>query len=157
MPNTQFSELHTLVRVILQDTDTDAIRYSDSVLNSHLELLCLLDSDYTKTAGLDEFNAELSDKLKALAILKAALNIVTPQPHHFAYKTPVHSVTRKGGVLELRTWLRRQINLVSSSSLFGMAYESFTEALALHCDRLTDLIDDATALDARSRTALRSS
>lgn len=116
---TTFSELRPLIRVLLGDTDPQLIMYPDTVLDSHIRLRTLTDNnlDVLEDGNSGQFVTVLTAAQKSLVILKVAKAIISPVPDSFAYRNPVHSVSRKGGTIQLLAYLDSQIDEVEGGNI----------------------------------------
>lgn len=95
--------------------------YSNAVLNQHINMaLALINDDSLDSVEVAEvppsegipgtpadwaFTTDLPRGKRAAIALKAARTVIAPEGTDFAYKTPVHSVTRKGGAQALRLFI----------------------------------------------------
>ncbi len=115
---TAFSDLYPLVRTILADNDPQRIMYSDGVIDSQIRLRILTDNDLNvqESGSTKIFTTDLTPTQKALIILQVAKAIIVPLSNEFSYRNPVHSVSRKGGVLQLLSNLDEQISELENSN-----------------------------------------
>lgn len=116
---TQFSDLYPLIRVLLGDNDDQNRMYSDQVLASQIRLRILTDDDLSvqEDGSSTIFTESLTAQQKALIILRAAKAIIAPVPNEFSYRSPVHSVSRRGGSIQLLSYLDEQIDTVEGGNI----------------------------------------
>lgn len=127
---TAFITLYPLVRALLGDHDAQVRMYSDTVLDAQLRLRLLTDNDpvVLEDGTTRIFTTELTPVQKALLIYRMAKAILAPQADFFSYKTPVHSVTRRGHILSLRAYLDEQLELLEGGSAL-LRYDSDLDAM----------------------------
>lgn len=115
---TTFKSLHCLIRAVLGDNDSQVLLFSDDTLNSHIRLRILADNnqDVQEDGELAVFTRDLTAQQKTLLILKVSKAIIAPVPDSFSFRNAVHSVSRRGGSLQLLSWLDEQIESVESDS-----------------------------------------
>lgn len=126
---TSFKSLHTLIRAILGDSDSQVVMYSDCVLDSHIRLRILTDNnqEVQEDGESANFTKDLTSQQKALLVFKIAKAIIAPVPDSFSYRNAIHSVSRRGGTLQLLSYLDEQIE-----SLEDGGYLKFdTEIIAM--------------------------
>jgi hypothetical protein len=119
MATTQFQELRDLIRPLLGDADSRRRMFSDVVIDSHIRLRILTDNslDVQEDGTSGVFTEELTAPQKALIIFKVARAIISPIPDSFAYRNPVHSVSRRGGSIQLIAYLDGQIEEVEGGNI----------------------------------------
>lgn len=113
---TSFKSLHTLIRAVLGDSDSQVLIYSDCVLDSHIRLRILTDNNQEAQEDGDSaiFTRDLTAQQKALLVIKVAKAIIAPSPDSFSYRNAVHAVSRRGGTLQLLSYLDEQLELLES-------------------------------------------
>lgn len=128
---TTFAELYPMIRVLLGDTDTQVVMFSDAVLNSHIRLRIMTDNDLNVqedgTSAI--FTAVLTATQKALIILKVAKALISPVANKFSYRNVVHSVSREGGSQQLLAYLDDQIIELESSNGSLMRFDTEIAAI----------------------------
>lgn len=112
---TTFSELAQTVRPILGDTDLQRPVYSESTIMAHFRLYAMMEGMAFSDSG---FTDELTGSQKAMAILKVARGILSPQDNNFMYKTPIVTVSRSGGVMQMISWIDNKIAALNVDKLF---------------------------------------
>lgn len=141
---TTFADLAPLIRAALGDYDAQSFLYSDDAINSQLRLLIMTmnDSTFQENGQSFAFTTDLAVKQKAQAIFKVAIAMCSPQSNYFSYRTPIQSVTRSGGAMQLLAWLQGQLDLVNGGA-FAIACDDELSAMLQGPRRYTEALDQA--------------
>lgn len=130
MTTTAFSELHPFIRAVLGDTDPQRQMYKSTTLDSHIRLLTFQQGnlEYQEVGTTAKFNVELTPYQKAKLIYQVAKSIVSQMPSSFSYRTPVHSVSRSNGTVQLLAYIEEQIAEIDGG-VTTMAYDTDLSAI----------------------------
>jgi len=145
---TTFSSLYGFIRAILGDRDPVRVMYSDDVLDQHISLaaMMLMDSAVVVDEESDPlaFTTTLSTTNKGIVVLEAALTILGPNSEYFSYRTPIHSVTRSGGVNSIISWIEDRLGDLRGGR-FAFTADNELIALVNGAERFIDAFDEALA------------
>lgn len=127
---TEVKEVRDFVRTVLGDSDSQRLLYSDATIDGHIKLLLIKENDHEIQVSPvpGEFTNDLTPTQKALTIYRTALSILSGQPDQFFYKSPVMSVSRKGGVLQLIAFINKQIADLQGGTI-ALAYDTELDAM----------------------------
>jgi len=111
-----------------------------------LELMTLCDEAIAEEVDSDPeaFTKELTAVQQALVIYSVARSVVSPKDNFFHYKTPVLTITRKGGALNLIAHLDNQITRLCGGA-FPIGMETDLEAYIARENRYYDELCSAIA------------
>lgn len=119
---TQFKEIRSLARAIMLDVDDQNFMYPDAVIDSHIKLIVMVENKTTIQMPDEEttppaFTATLTPTDKALLAYLVARSIISPNPDYFTYKSPVLTVARAGGTIQLLNQIQRQLDQLQGGFL----------------------------------------
>ena len=141
---TKFSDLYPYVRALLGDHDAQRRMYSEDAINGHIRLRIMVDDlpDLQEDASSKEFTETLTATAKALLIFKVAKALLSPSPDLFSHRDPVMAFTRRGGVVQLMTYLDGQIEDLEGGAML-LRFDTELDAMLNDAERFLNNYTDA--------------
>lgn len=143
---TSFDDVHSQIRVILGDVDSQNYRYAVTTLDEWLRLIVTAEQN----AGIQEngtsrvFTEDLSKVDQAILAYSVARGIISGTPDFFQYRTPVMTVARKGASQQMLSFIDRQLANLQGVGGFLALYEDNEIAAAWNWfDRFWNDFEDA--------------
>jgi len=119
-----YSQIVSFVRALTFDNDSDAYRYSSSVIKQHIQIAVVTASFTVSFDAVNRvFNRQLSESEKLELACICSLNILIGLPEDFSYKTPVMSVRRKFNVNGMVARIEDMLKRISGGSMSISAYD----------------------------------
>lgn len=146
---TTFADLYTYIRTILGDTDSVVVVYLDNVLDQQIRLALAtdpLDLNLEESGTTKTFTKTLTLTEQATMSFLVARALAANLDNEFSYKTPVHSVRRKGGAANLRSYIAEMIDELSGGNVIINEEGELSLYLNYHdryCDDYTQALNDS--------------
>lgn len=146
MPTT-FEQIRAYVRTIIGDTNPIVPMYTNEILDGQIRFVILtINSDDIQEGVSGEFTDDLTASEKAKVSLRVALGLVAPRESEFSYKSPVLSVTRKGGTNRLYQYLMDLLlGIDTGGNRFAISSETDLEAMLNGANRFLNEYTDAVS------------
>lgn len=116
---TTFNAVRDFVRPLLGDTDKQRIVYSDAVIDQHIRLVIITHADAAvqENGESAQFTVELGQQQLAIMVFRVAKSIISPRDNFFSYKTPILTITRNGGQVQLMSYIDSNISKLSGGAI----------------------------------------
>ena len=144
---TKFSDLYPLMRALVGDNDEQLRMFSDSVLDSHLRVVILIENstEIQEQSNTRQFTTDLTPTQKALMVLRGARSVIAPIPNSISWKNPVTSGSRRDMVAFLIPFLEGKIEEVEGGGGMYIKSDSEMTAMLRGYERYLDEYADAWA------------
>lgn len=143
--STTFAEIRSYVRTVVGDFNAMVPMYENDAIDSQIRLVILVLNVTDIQEGLTgEFTDDLTSSEKAKVIFRTALGLIAPRESEFSYKSPVLSVTRKGGTARLYQYLMDLLlGIDSGGNRFAISSETDLVAMINGANRFLNEYSDA--------------
>jgi hypothetical protein len=144
---TSFSEIRGYIRTVVGDINPVVPMYSNDILDAQIRFVILTINSTDIQEGLEGyFTDDLTPAEKAKVTIRVALGLIAPRESEFSYKTPVLSVTRKGGTSRLYQYLMDLLlNIDTGGNRFSISSETDLEAMLNGANRFLNEYTDAVS------------
>jgi hypothetical protein len=144
---TTFANIRSLIRAAVLDTDSENPAYTNEALNSQINLQMLSlqveqPSGPFFLASAETFTSDLSALDSLRLALRAALLIVGGTAQEFSHRSPVLTVSRKGGARELGSRIEELLDDIEGNRC-PIAVDNEFNVMAQYCYRYINGINDA--------------
>lgn len=139
---TSFDTMYGTVRALVGDRDPEVYLYSNAVLTQHFVAIADIEISLALTYTSTAYNEDLTAAQKAEVILRAAINLIAPNPEKMYYKNPVTSVMRDGMTALLYAHLNERLSDILGGS-FPVESQGDIEAIVQGAERFTLDFDTA--------------